>query len=82
MTININKMNDTIQDTIKVGLANASAIGISLTEINEVLSTISLVMAISFSIYQFIKQTYLIQYLGLEILFFLHHLTYLQLSLK
>jgi len=49
-------MNDTIQDTIKVGLANASAIGISLTEINEVLSTISLVMAISFSIYQFIKQ--------------------------
>jgi|TARA_S200002703_G_scaffold16940_3_gene14074 EamA domain-containing membrane protein RarD len=56
MTININKMNDTIQDTIKVGLANASAIGISLTEINEVLSTISLVMAISFSIYQFIKQ--------------------------
>ena len=55
MTININKMNDTIQDTIKVGLANASAIGISLTEINEVLSTISLVMAISFSIYQFIK---------------------------
>jgi len=56
MIININKMNDTIQDTIKVGLANASAIGISLTEINEVLSTISLVMAISFSIYQFIKQ--------------------------
>lgn len=48
-------MNDTIQDTVKVGLANAGAIGISLSEINEVLSTISLIMAISFSIYQFIK---------------------------
>jgi EamA domain-containing membrane protein RarD len=48
-------MSDTIQDTIKVGMANLGAIGISLTDINEVLSTVSLVMAISFSIYQFIK---------------------------
>lgn len=56
MTINTKyKMNDTIQDTVKVGLANAGAIGISLSEINEVLSTISLIMAISFSVYQFIK---------------------------
>ena len=56
MTINNKyKMSDTIQDTIKVGMANLGAIGISLTDINEVLSTVSLVMAISFSIYQCIK---------------------------
>ena len=56
MTIN-NKhtMKDTIEDTIQVGVANAGAISISLAEINEVLTTVSLVIAISFSIYKFIK---------------------------
>tara|TARA_R100001463_G_scaffold9308_6_gene27876 strand:- start:4136 stop:4315 length:180 start_codon:yes stop_codon:yes gene_type:complete len=56
MTINKKyKMRDTIEDTIQVGVANAGAISISLAEINEVLTTVSLVIAISFSIYKFIK---------------------------
>jgi hypothetical protein len=55
MTINNkHKMRDTIEDTIQVGMANAGAIGISLAEVNEVLTTISLIVAISFSIYKFI----------------------------
>ena len=56
MTINKKyKMKDTIEDTIQVGVANAGAISISLAEINEVLTTVSLVIAISFSIYKFLK---------------------------
>ena len=55
MTIkNKHKMRDTIEDTIQVGMANAGAIGISLAEVNEVLTTISLIVAITFSIYKFI----------------------------
>ena len=56
MTINKqNKMKDTIEDTIQVGMANAGAIGISLAQVNEVLTTISLIIAIGFSIYKFTK---------------------------
>lgn len=56
MTINKKyKMKDTIEDTIQVGMANAGAISISLAEINEVLTTVSLIIAISFSIYKFLK---------------------------
>lgn len=56
MTINNkNIMKDTIQDTIQVGMANAGAIGISLASVNEVLTTISLLIAIGFSIYKFTK---------------------------
>jgi|TARA_R100000084_G_C4530980_1_gene91136 EamA domain-containing membrane protein RarD len=56
MTINKKyKMRDTIEDTIQVGVANAGAIGISLAEVNEVLTTVSLLVAISFSIYKFLK---------------------------
>jgi len=51
---NKHKMRDTIEDTIQVGMANAGAIGISLAEVNEVLTTISLIVAITFSIYKFI----------------------------
>jgi len=55
MTINNkHKMRDTIEDTIQVGMANAGAIGISLAEVNEVLTTVSLIIAITFSIYKFI----------------------------
>mgnify|MGYP003653821395 CR=1 FL=1 len=46
-------MKDTIQDTIQVALANAGAIGISLVQVNQVLTTFSLVVAIGFSIYKF-----------------------------
>jgi len=56
MTINNkNTMKDTIEDTIQVGMANAGAIGISLASFNEILTTISLLIAIAFSIYKFTK---------------------------
>ena len=55
MIINNEDMKDTIQDTIQVGVANAGAIGISLAHFNEFLTTISLLIAISFSIYKFTK---------------------------
>ena len=48
-------MKGTIEDTIQVGVANAGAIGISLASVNEVLTTISLLIAIGFSIYKFTK---------------------------
>ena len=55
MTINNkHKMRDTIEDTIQVGMANEGAIGISLAQVNEVLTTVSLIIAITFSIYKFI----------------------------
>ena len=44
-----------IQDTAQVTLANGTAIGISLVEVNEILTLISLTLAISFSIYKFVK---------------------------
>ena len=44
-----------VKDTIQVGLANGSAIGVSLVEANEVLTFISLGLAIAFTIYEFIK---------------------------
>ena len=56
MTINNkNTMKDTIEDTIQVGMANAGAIGIFLASFNEILTTISLLIAIGFSIYKFTK---------------------------
>ncbi len=42
-----------LRDTIQVGLANGSAIGFSITDCNEVLTFISLVLAIAFTIYKF-----------------------------
>ena len=47
-------MND-LKDTLQVGLANGSAIGFSLTDCNEVLTLVSLILAISFTVYKFIK---------------------------
>ena len=44
-----------IQDTVQVGLANGTAIGISLSQVNEILTFISLGLAIGFSIYKFVK---------------------------
>jgi EamA domain-containing membrane protein RarD len=44
-----------MQDTVQVGLANITAIGISLSEVNEVLTFVSLGLAIGFSIYKFMK---------------------------
>jgi hypothetical protein len=44
-----------LKDTIQVGIANGSAIGVSLVEANELLTFASLILAIAFTIYKFIK---------------------------
>ena len=44
-----------LKDTLQVGIANGSAIGVSLVEANEMLTLVSLILAISFTIYKFIK---------------------------
>jgi len=44
-----------LQDSVQVALANGTAIGISLSEVNELLTFISLALAIVFSIYKFVK---------------------------
>jgi|TARA_R110001599_G_scaffold329803_1_gene543912 hypothetical protein len=44
-----------VQDTLQVGLANSTAIGVSLGQANEILTFFSLALAISFTIYKFIK---------------------------
>ena len=51
----IKKQMTDIKDTLQVGIANASAIGFSITDCNEVLTLISLLLAISFTIYKFVK---------------------------
>ena len=47
-------MND-LKDTLQVGIANGSAIGFGITDCNEILTLVSLILAISFTIYKFIK---------------------------
>jgi hypothetical protein len=42
-----------LKDTVQVALANSTAIGLSITECNQYLTLISLVLAISFTIYKF-----------------------------
>ena len=42
-----------LRDTIQVGLANGSGIGFSITDCNEILTFISLILAIAFTIYKF-----------------------------
>ena len=44
-----------VKHTLQVGLANASAIGFSITDCNEILTLVSLILAISFTIYKFIQ---------------------------
>ena len=44
-----------LKDTIQVGVANGSAIGVSLVEANELLTFVSLILAIGFTIYKFVK---------------------------
>ena len=43
-------MNDEFLDKIKVGFANAAAFGVSLADINQVLSMISLILAIGYTL--------------------------------
>lgn len=42
-----------MKDTIQVAVANGSAIGFSITDCNEILTLVSLVLAISFTIYKY-----------------------------
>ena len=44
-----------VRDTLQVGLANTSAIAFSITDCNEILTLVSLTLAISFTIYKFIQ---------------------------
>ena len=47
-------MND-LKDTLQVGIANGSAIALSITECNQMLTLVSLILAITFTIYKFVK---------------------------
>ena len=44
-----------VQDSLQVGLANTAAIAFSLTQVNQVLTLISLILAISYTVYKFVK---------------------------
>ena len=44
-----------LKDTLQVGIANGSAIGFSITEANELLTFVSLILAIAFTVYKFVK---------------------------
>ena len=44
-----------LRDTIQVGVANGSAIGFSITNCNEILTFVSLILAIVFTVYKFIQ---------------------------
>jgi len=44
-----------VKDTLQVGLANSSAIAFSITDCNEILTFVSLILAISFTIYKFLN---------------------------
>jgi len=44
-----------LKDTIQVGIANSSAIALNLTQCNELLTFVSLTLAIGFTIYKFVK---------------------------
>jgi len=44
-----------LKDTLQVGLANGVGIGFSIIDFNEYLTLISLVLAIGFTIYKFMK---------------------------
>jgi hypothetical protein len=44
-----------VQDSLQVGLANSTAIVFSITECNQILTLVSLTLAIAFTVYKFIK---------------------------
>lgn len=48
-------MKGQMNDTIQVAVANTAGIGISLSNMNEILTLISLSMAILFTIYKYYK---------------------------
>ena len=50
-------MKQEVIDPIEVVAANGGALGLTLTQVNEMLQFISLALAIAFTIYKFIKVT-------------------------
>tara|TARA_R110001606_G_scaffold256190_1_gene404303 strand:- start:222 stop:383 length:162 start_codon:yes stop_codon:yes gene_type:complete len=44
-----------VQDSLQVGIANTAAIAFSLTQVNQVLTLVSLTLAIAYTIYKFVK---------------------------
>ena len=44
-----------LKDTLQVGVANGSAIGFSITNCNEILTFVSLILAIVFTVYKFVQ---------------------------
>ena len=48
-------MTREVKDTIEVLAANGGALGITLTQCNEILQFVSLSLAISYTVYKFIK---------------------------
>ncbi len=44
-----------MNDTLQVGIANTSAIAFSITQVNQVLTLVSLTLAIAYTIYKFVK---------------------------
>ena len=44
-----------VQDTLQVGIVNSSAIALNITQCNEILTFVSLCLAIIFTVYKFLK---------------------------
>tara|TARA_R100000951_G_scaffold111331_1_gene110233 strand:+ start:4253 stop:4441 length:189 start_codon:yes stop_codon:yes gene_type:complete len=51
------KMTKELKDTVEVVAANGGALGLTLTQCNEILQFISLTLAIAFTIYKFIQKS-------------------------
>jgi len=49
-------MTKDLKDTVEVLALNAGALGLTLTECNELLQMISLLLAISYTAYKFLKK--------------------------
>ena len=49
-------MTKDLKDTVEVMAANGGALGLTLVQCNEILQFVSLVLAISFTVYKFIKK--------------------------
>jgi len=48
-------MRSEVKDTVEVLAANGGALGLNLTQCNELLQTISLILAITYTVYKFLK---------------------------
>ena len=48
-------MKSEVKDTVEVLAANGGALGLNLTHCNDLLQTVSLVLAITYTVYKFLK---------------------------